>query len=127
MWSRPGLLERPTRLPFATLPGAAALAIYTAEVTVHTWDLAVATGQRPRWDDTVVAAALAASKRILPAEGCGPEVPFGPGRGGARRGASDQPAGGLERPPALTRSLHAGGATPPGGVTRSTVAVGRAA
>ena len=37
------------------------------ELTVHTWDLATATGQQPDWDDTVVTAALEA-RPILPAE-----------------------------------------------------------
>ena len=34
---------------------------------MHTWDLAVATGQQPEWDDEVVAAALA-NGDFLPAE-----------------------------------------------------------
>ena len=78
VWSQPGILDRLMRLPFATLPGAVAMAIYTAEVTVHTWDLATATKQVPSWDDEVVAVALNASERALPAEGRGPELPFGP-------------------------------------------------
>jgi len=43
------------------------LTSYFSELTVHTWDLATATGQRPDWDDTVVVAALEA-RQILPAE-----------------------------------------------------------
>ena len=39
-------------------PGRATLAIYLNEVTVHTWDLARATGQHPAWDDDVVGMAL---------------------------------------------------------------------
>jgi uncharacterized protein (TIGR03086 family) len=78
VWSAPGVLERAMRLPFATLPGAETIAIYTSEVTVHTWDLATATGQQPAWDDAVVAAALATMKKALPAEYRGPEVPFAP-------------------------------------------------
>jgi uncharacterized protein (TIGR03086 family) len=72
------MLDRLMRLPFATLPGAAAMTIYTGEITVHTWDLAVATGQQPSWDDTVVAVGLAAAQRAVAAEERGPEVPFGP-------------------------------------------------
>ncbi|MGI9623767.1 MAG: TIGR03086 family metal-binding protein, partial [Acidimicrobiales bacterium] len=40
---------------------------YFSELTVHTWDLAVSTGQQPDWDDDVVTAALAA-RDFLPAE-----------------------------------------------------------
>ena len=43
------------------------LTSYFSELTVHTWDLAAATGQHPHWDDTVVTAALEA-RQILPAE-----------------------------------------------------------
>jgi hypothetical protein len=47
--------------------GAEVLVSYFPELTVHTWDLAAATGEHPDWDDTVVAAALGA-RHILPAE-----------------------------------------------------------
>jgi hypothetical protein len=36
---------------------------------VHTWDLARATGQAPRWDDEVLEVAFAAVQRDLPAVG----------------------------------------------------------
>jgi hypothetical protein len=49
--------------------GAQALEIYLAEITVHTWDLATATGQRPVWDAEVVDIGLGAMQRDLPAEG----------------------------------------------------------
>ncbi|MGY1603349.1 TIGR03086 family metal-binding protein [Geodermatophilus sp. SYSU D00815] len=77
VWADAALLDRTLALPFGTFPGAAALATYTGEVTTHTWDLAVATRQAPAWDDDVVALALAAARRALPAEGRGPAVPFG--------------------------------------------------
>ena len=76
-WTDDAVLARPLVLPFATLPGAVALAIYTGEVTVHTWDLATATGQRPAWDATVVERALATMRQALPAEPRGGELPFG--------------------------------------------------
>lgn len=44
------------------------LATYLSELTVHTWDLATATGQQPDWDDAVVVAAMAAARQILSAE-----------------------------------------------------------
>ena len=62
------MLERPMALPWIEGSGAEVLASYFSELTVHTWDLATATGQQPDWDDTVVDAALEAARRILPAE-----------------------------------------------------------
>jgi len=78
VWADPALLGRELTLPFGTFPGAAALATYTAELTTHTWDVAVATGQDPEWDPQVLTVALAATHRALPADGRGPGVPFGP-------------------------------------------------
>jgi uncharacterized protein (TIGR03086 family) len=78
VWSDPGLLGRPVTLPFATLPGSVALGIYTTEVTLHTWDLATATGQTPTWDPAVLASSLAAMGRAVPAEPRGGAIPFGP-------------------------------------------------
>jgi uncharacterized protein (TIGR03086 family) len=63
------VLDRPTTLPWATMPGAEVLRIYTNEVAVHTWDLARATGQRPVWDDAVLTLAFAAIRAQMPAEG----------------------------------------------------------
>lgn len=67
-WSGDAVLERPMALPWIVGSGAEVLASYFSELTVHTWDLATATGQRPDWDDTVVSAALEAARRMLPAE-----------------------------------------------------------
>jgi uncharacterized protein (TIGR03086 family) len=66
-WSDDAVLERPMALPWIEGSGAEVLASYFSELTVHTWDLATATGQQPDWDDTVVAAALEA-RHFLPAE-----------------------------------------------------------
>lgn len=66
-WRDDTVLERPMALPWIQGSGAEVLASYFSELTVHTWDLATATGQQPDWDDTVVTAALAA-RDILPAE-----------------------------------------------------------
>ena len=54
-------------LPWIQGNGAEILTSYFSELTVHTWDLATATGQQPDWDDTVITAALAAGD-FLPAE-----------------------------------------------------------
>lgn len=66
-WTDDAVLERPMALPWIQGSGAEVLATYFSELTVHTWDLATATGQQPDWDETVVTAALAA-RDILPAE-----------------------------------------------------------
>jgi len=68
VWADDSLLERVLRLPWTELPGAIALTIYVNEITVHTWDLATATGQRPEWDDAAIALAFDAIQRGLPAE-----------------------------------------------------------
>jgi uncharacterized protein (TIGR03086 family) len=68
-WADDATLERIVELPWATLPGSATLIMWGNELSVHTWDLATATGQSPDWDDTVLAAALAAMQVGLPAEG----------------------------------------------------------
>jgi len=58
-------------LPWVTMPGAGMLAQYTNELSVHTWDLATATGQQPAWDEAVLTLAFAAIQRGMPAEGRG--------------------------------------------------------
>lgn len=66
-WRSDAVLEQPMVLPWIQGNGAEILTSYFSELTVHTWDLATATGQQPDWDDTVVTAALAA-RDFLPAE-----------------------------------------------------------
>jgi len=57
-WTDDRVLAHTMRLPWAELSGAAMLVSYVNEVTVHTWDLAMATGQRPAWDPQVVSLAF---------------------------------------------------------------------
>ena len=76
-WSDVAVLDREMTLPFGTLPGAAALAAYTGEVSTHTWDIAVATGQSPAWDEAVLTRALRATQVKLPSAERPPGVPFG--------------------------------------------------
>ncbi|MFG3281721.1 TIGR03086 family metal-binding protein [Streptomyces sp. NPDC048111] len=78
VWDRPGVLAKEFTLPFGTLTGAAILGVYVTEFSVHTWDLAVATGLRPAWDDALLERALAAMRTALSAERRGEGVPFGP-------------------------------------------------
>jgi uncharacterized protein (TIGR03086 family) len=68
-WRDDAVLSRVIHLPWSQLPGGPTLLSYLSEVTVHTWDLAAATGQRPAWDPEVVAASLEAMRRALPARG----------------------------------------------------------
>jgi uncharacterized protein (TIGR03086 family) len=77
-WADDRLLGQPMVLPFATLPGAAALAIYTAEIMIHAWDLTTALGVSPAWDQEVAARVLPIIQQGIPAEGRGPEMPFDP-------------------------------------------------
>lgn len=64
-WTDPGRLAAEMVLPWVTAPGAAMLAMYTSELTVHTWDLAHATGQTVAWRDDVVQVSLDAALQAL--------------------------------------------------------------
>jgi uncharacterized protein (TIGR03086 family) len=75
-WADPAVLGRTLTLPFGTLPGAAAAVAFTTELTLHTWDLATATGQRPAFDPALLKTCLAAFPRALPAESRGGPIPF---------------------------------------------------
>lgn len=66
-WADEATLSTIITLPWAQMPGAATLAMYVNEVTVHTWDLAVATGQAPEWDEAVLALGFEAIQIGLPA------------------------------------------------------------
>lgn len=79
-WADDRLLGLPVVLPFATLPGAVMLSIYTAEILVHTWDLATALDVEPEWDDEIVTDAIVTLQMGIPAEGRGPDMPFDPVR-----------------------------------------------
>jgi uncharacterized protein (TIGR03086 family) len=65
-WTDDATLDRVITLPWATMTGGETLEMYANEVTLHTWDLAVATGQRPAWDDEVVRRSTAALADKLP-------------------------------------------------------------
>jgi uncharacterized protein (TIGR03086 family) len=68
-WADDAALERTIVLPWATDKGGVALLGYVSEVTVHTWDLAQAAGQRPKWNDAAVAGAYELMRSWLPGEG----------------------------------------------------------
>lgn len=67
-WENGEALDRPTLVPWASESGAFALVVYVNEVTVHTWDLAAATGQQPAWDTAVLEMAAPENGFPLPAE-----------------------------------------------------------
>jgi len=65
-WTDAETLDRLMVLPWAQVPGRAMLGIYTSELTVHTWDLATATGLHPTWSEQVLHTALGAARAALP-------------------------------------------------------------
>lgn len=67
-WTDDAVLERPMSLPWQQGTGADVLLGYVNEVLVHTWDLSIATGQQPDWDEELAAVALSRMPP-LPAEG----------------------------------------------------------
>jgi uncharacterized protein (TIGR03086 family) len=71
-----GLLGRMITLPWATLPGAAVIQIYTLESVLHTWDIATATGQEAVLDDDLASALYEFTVEMLPATPRGGEIPF---------------------------------------------------
>lgn len=76
-WGDPARLGAMVEVPWGEIPGGAAVAIYTAELATHGWDLATALGQEFSIPDDALGVALFAVKQI-PAEGRdNPEVPFG--------------------------------------------------
>ncbi len=66
VWSDDALLSSTVVLPWATMTGAEMLAMYVSEITTHTWDIARATGQHPKWDDGVCRLSLDTMHRDLP-------------------------------------------------------------
>jgi uncharacterized protein (TIGR03086 family) len=78
VWADDAVLDREVVLPFGTMPGRAAAAAYTQELTVHAWDLAIAVGRPDLLDDSLAEAMVPVVRRFLPAEMRGGHVPFGP-------------------------------------------------
>lgn len=74
-WEEPGARAREIDLPFGRGPAESALYIHLGETLVHGWDLAVACGRRPVFDDPVVQASLTQYKSWLPPERSG-QTPF---------------------------------------------------
>ncbi|RZU50126.1 uncharacterized protein (TIGR03086 family) [Krasilnikovia cinnamomea] len=62
----PGALDKVVTVPFGQVPATIALHLRLADLMVHGWDLARATGQRADYPDDVVEQALAFSRSALP-------------------------------------------------------------
>jgi uncharacterized protein (TIGR03086 family) len=77
-WRRPGALDQTVRLPFGEFPASWRVGQQTADLAVHAWDLARATGQSTDLDPEVGRAALDWARENLRAEfrgdSFGPEV-----------------------------------------------------
>ena len=65
-WTDRGKLDQMMILPWATAPGGAMVAMYTSELTVHTWDVGVATGQPVQWHEAAIEVALESALQALP-------------------------------------------------------------
>lgn len=65
-WARPGVLDEPGRHPLGRMRRGDALALHHADLLLHGWDLAVATGQDEAIDPTAATLALDALRRITP-------------------------------------------------------------
>lgn len=76
--SDPAILTMTCTVPWGTIPGAAAVASYTGELTTHSWDLAKATGRVELLDDELAEYCLPLVQQFIPAEQRGGPIPFGP-------------------------------------------------
>jgi uncharacterized protein (TIGR03086 family) len=102
-WEDEDRLTRPTVLPWDTMAGSDVVAMYAAELVVHTWDLGQAIGVTPTWDDETLAVSEAIMHHLLPeadrdpmwaaakAE-LPPEVPWSDPYGNATDVPADAPA-----------------------------------
>jgi len=78
-WEDDPLLHEQLTLPWAKMSGAQFLELYTVEVMVHAWDVAVSVGQEGKLDDEIAEALLPVAHQMIPAEGRGGDgAPFAP-------------------------------------------------
>lgn len=78
VWADDEKLDRAITLSWATLPGRTVLDIYTHEFTVHSWDLAHATGRLTGLDPELAERALEEFPKLAPPEERGAQDPFEP-------------------------------------------------
>ncbi|MFE3293346.1 TIGR03086 family metal-binding protein [Rhodococcus sp. NPDC059234] len=76
-FARPGALDQEITLPMGRVPAVQALNMRITEMLAHGWDLARASGQTPRYPDTVVEDQISFSRALLPnlPAGRGPFAP----------------------------------------------------
>ncbi|PTR37157.1 uncharacterized protein (TIGR03086 family) [Rhodococcus sp. OK611] len=75
----PGVLDREITLPMGQVPAVQALNMRITEMLAHGWDLARASGQTPRYPDSVIEDQIAFSRVLLPNLPAG-RTPFAPSR-----------------------------------------------
>jgi uncharacterized protein (TIGR03086 family) len=73
-WQQPGAFERTHRLPFGEVPAAWTVGQQIAELTIHAWDIAKATGQSTDLDPELGRLALAWGKENIRPEFRGDEA-----------------------------------------------------
>jgi uncharacterized protein (TIGR03086 family) len=81
VWRTSGDLDRTMTLPIGEAPAAFVLNMQVAELAMHAWDVATATGQKVDWDDDVATRALEWVRSALKPEFRGDEADgksFGP-------------------------------------------------
>lgn len=62
-FSQPGMIDRTFAMPWGDTTGAQLLGFELIELLVHGWDIARSLDRQPRFDDDVVAAALAGARQ----------------------------------------------------------------
>jgi uncharacterized protein (TIGR03086 family) len=77
-WADDARLDALVEVPWGKVPGRIALSGYVQEILTHGWDLAKAAGQPTEGDPELASWVLVISRRILPPEPRGGEIPFGP-------------------------------------------------
>jgi uncharacterized protein (TIGR03086 family) len=77
-WRASGDVDRIITLPIGERPASFVITQQTAELAVHAWDIARATGQHIGWDDDVATGALTWSQSTLLPAFRGDGKPFGP-------------------------------------------------
>ena len=65
-FGEPGAVDRMVTLPFGTMPAGVALNIAVFDVSIHTWDLARATGQGMELDADTLETAYALAQVMIP-------------------------------------------------------------
>lgn len=78
VWADDEKLDRTVTVPWATLPGRTAIEAYTHEFTVHSWDIAHATGRLADLDPELAERALEGFSAFAPPEARSEQGPFSP-------------------------------------------------